>query len=237
MKKHLKCAVAPIHSSRRLTSGTKVNIRTPHQHSLLRAEPDAVLTAAAARLIAAPWPAEASAEPVSRSSPHYVAEVGPYDVAGAFLAAGQSGFGEYENCDPRRRCVGCAGGCGDELRFKRHAADRNRTLLLVVAGGSPTWPAWLRVALIEPGCVWSGTSYVPAIYRNTPGLVLASEAGGQSFGVGPRRLAALGPQISPPWRISAIDSALHLFRSAVREQIMPVGRTLMLPAPALAIAS
>lgn len=217
-----------------------MNFRFPHQHSLLAADPDRILTAAAARLIAAPWPAESFAAVSAASAghaPYCVAEVGPYDITGAFLADGSAGFGEYSNCDPRRRCVGCAAGCGDELRFIDHIAERKRTLLLVVAGGSPTWPQWLRVAIIGPGSVWLGTSYVPSIYRNTSGLVLASESGGQSFEVGPRRLAALGPQISPPWRISAIDSALHLFRSAVREQIMPAARPLMLPAADQAIAS
>ena len=217
-----------------------MNFRFPRQHSLLAADPDRILTAAAARLIAAPWPAESTAVASATSAscaPYCVAEVGPYDVSGAFLAEESVGFGEYSNCDPRRRCVGCAGGCGDELRFIHHTAERKRTLLLVIAGGSPTWPQWLRVAIIEPGSVWPGSRYVPAIYRNTSGLVLASESGGQSLGVGPRRLAALGPQISPPWRISAIDSALHLFRSAVREQIAPAGRILMLPTPEHAIAS
>ena len=214
-----------------------MQIRTPRQHSLLAAEPDRILTAAAARLIAAPLAVEVVFEPESTTVPQHFARVGPYDVTGAYLPDEAPGFGEYANCDPRRRCVGCGGGCGDELRFIHHTADRARTLLLVVAGGSPTWPAWLRVAVIQPGCVWFGTSYVPAIYLNTSGIILANEAGGQSLGIGPRRLSALGPLTSPPWRISAIDSALHLFRSAVREQITPDGRTLMLPMPALAIAS
>ena len=60
-----------------------MNFRFPHQHSLLAADPDRILTAAAARLIAAPWPAEASAELSAASAscaPYCVAEVGPYDV-------------------------------------------------------------------------------------------------------------------------------------------------------------
>lgn len=214
-----------------------MNFRFPHQHSLLAAEPDRILTAAAARLIAAPLAVEAVFEPESNSVAQHVAQVGPYDVAGAYLPDDASGFGNYANCDPRRRCAGCAEGCGDELRFVQHTAESARTLLLVVAGGSPTWPAWLRIAVMDPGCVWNGSTYVPAIYHNTSGLVLVNEAGGQALGVGSRKLSALGPQISPPWRISAVDSALHLFRSAVREQITPFGQSLMLPAPALGISS
>ena len=211
--------------------------RTPHQHSLLAAEPDRILTAAAARLIAAPLAVAADFEPESTTVPQHFARVGPFDVIGAYLPAGATGFGCYANCDPRRRCLGCGEGCGDELRFVQHTEDSARTLLLVVAGGSPTWPYWLRIAIMEPGRAWIGSTYVPAIYHDTSGLVLVNEAGGQALCVGSRKLSALGPQISPPWRISAIDSALHLFRSAVREQITPDGRTLMLPMPALAIAS
>ena len=134
-------------------------------------------------------------------------ELGIYDVIGAHVLGFPPSFGRYDNCHAERRCLGCERSCGGEKGLVDLAESRGRPLLLVLVGGRPGYPTWLRVIAIDPGKGWSGSIFAPVSFRHQRGVVLEPVSGGACLVVTAEGLLVSELKPGKPWLVAAFDRA------------------------------
>ncbi len=146
-------------------------------------------------------------------------ELGVYDVIGAYTPGPPPTFGKYANCHVERRCVGCEHECGGEGALVKLATSQTRPTLIVLAGGSLSYPTWLRVVVIDPGKRWSGGIFIPVTFRHQRGVVLEPENGGTRLVVTAEELLVTEITTGKPWLVAAFDRARLSFCTAVRRNL------------------
>ena len=142
-------------------------------------------------------------------------EIGVYDVIGAYCPGPPPTFGKYANCHVERRCVECEQACDGEGAFVNLATSQTRPTLIVLAGGSLSYPTWLRVVVIDPGKRWSGGIFIPVTFRHQRGVVLEPENGGTSLVVTVEELLVTEIATGKPWLVAAFDRARLSFVTAL----------------------
>ncbi|WP_448578297.1 hypothetical protein, partial [Thermaurantiacus sp.] len=99
---------------------------------------------------------------------------------GANESAGHGGsgsFGRFGNCDARRRCVGCEGGCDTEAALiALHRRFGLRVMMIEIAGGIAV-PRWAQVRLWIPHSLSLSGPWRPALKREVPEVCLLSADG------------------------------------------------------------
>lgn len=196
---------------------------TPTKNAIeaLAIQPNAELTHAAVDLFGASMkPSCWSSPPDTTSAQAKIGmELGVYDVIGAYCPGPPPTFGKYANCHVERRCFECEQACDGEGALVNLATSQTRPTLIVLAGGSLSYPTWLRVVVIDPGKRWSGGIFIPVTFRHQRGVVLEPESGGTSLVVTAEELLVTEIMTGKPWLLAAFDRARLSFVTALRRYL------------------